>query len=124
PRVPGLRPRVLRHRRHHAIHLARVDRGRDRVHGDARVHRPGGNPRPDVRLRRGDRAARDRAAPREPGPPRPWHRAPLRVEPGWRAMSVVAVLGAGSWGTTLAVHVANAGHEARLWGRPEDDLGA
>ncbi len=30
-------------------------------------------------------------------------------------MSTVAVLGAGSWGTTLAVHLANAGHEARLW---------
>jgi glycerol-3-phosphate dehydrogenase (NAD(P)+) len=30
-------------------------------------------------------------------------------------MSTVAVLGAGSWGTTLAVHLAQAGHEARLW---------
>jgi len=37
-------------------------------------------------------------------------------------VSVVAVLGAGSWGTTLAIHLANAGHEARLWGRVEDDL--
>ncbi len=32
-------------------------------------------------------------------------------------MSTVAVLGAGSWGTTLAAHLAAAGHEARLWGR-------
>ena len=29
----------------------------------------------------------------------------------------VAVLGAGSWGTTLAVHLARVGHEVRLWGR-------
>ena len=28
-----------------------------------------------------------------------------------------AVLGAGSWGTTLAIHLANAGHEVALWGR-------
>lgn len=37
-------------------------------------------------------------------------------------MSAVAVLGAGSWGTTLAVHLAKAGHEARLWGHLRDDL--
>jgi glycerol-3-phosphate dehydrogenase (NAD(P)+) len=29
----------------------------------------------------------------------------------------VAVLGAGGWGTALAVHLARAGHEARLWAR-------
>jgi len=29
----------------------------------------------------------------------------------------VAVLGAGSWGTALAVHLARVGHEVRLWGR-------
>ena len=27
------------------------------------------------------------------------------------------ILGAGSWGTALAVHLANAGHSAQLWGR-------
>ena len=37
-------------------------------------------------------------------------------------MSRVAVLGSGSWGTTLAVHLANAGHEARIWGHPPEDL--
>lgn len=37
-------------------------------------------------------------------------------------MSAVAVLGAGSWGTTLAVHLANAGHEARLWGNDRPAL--
>jgi glycerol-3-phosphate dehydrogenase (NAD(P)+) len=31
------------------------------------------------------------------------------------APRTVAVLGAGSWGTTLAVHLAGNGHEARLW---------
>ncbi|MFM8560364.1 MAG: 2-dehydropantoate 2-reductase N-terminal domain-containing protein, partial [bacterium] len=32
-------------------------------------------------------------------------------------MSRVAVLGAGSFGTTRAIHLDSAGHEARLWGR-------
>ena len=32
-------------------------------------------------------------------------------------MRRVAVLGAGGWGTALAVHLARAGHEARLWAR-------
>jgi glycerol-3-phosphate dehydrogenase (NAD(P)+) len=31
----------------------------------------------------------------------------------------VAVLGAGSWGTTLAVHLGRIGHRVRLWGRDE-----
>ena len=37
-------------------------------------------------------------------------------------MSTVAVLGAGSWGTTLAVQLARNGHEARLWGNDRADL--
>jgi glycerol-3-phosphate dehydrogenase (NAD(P)+) len=32
------------------------------------------------------------------------------------------VLGAGSWGTTLAVHLAGAGHSVALWGHPESEL--
>jgi glycerol-3-phosphate dehydrogenase (NAD(P)+) len=32
-------------------------------------------------------------------------------------MRTVAVLGAGSWGTALAVHLARIGHRVRLWGR-------
>jgi glycerol-3-phosphate dehydrogenase (NAD(P)+) len=32
-------------------------------------------------------------------------------------MKNVAVLGSGSWGTALAFHLANAGHNVRLWGR-------
>jgi glycerol-3-phosphate dehydrogenase (NAD(P)+) len=31
--------------------------------------------------------------------------------------STSVVFGAGSWGTALAVHLANAGHSAQLWGR-------
>jgi glycerol-3-phosphate dehydrogenase (NAD(P)+) len=32
-------------------------------------------------------------------------------------MNTIAVLGAGSWGTALAVHLARIGHEVRLWAR-------
>ena len=28
-----------------------------------------------------------------------------------------AVLGAGSWGTALAIHLSSCGHDVRLWGR-------
>ncbi len=37
-------------------------------------------------------------------------------------MSRVAVLGAGSWGTTLAIHLADQGHEALLWGNEPAEL--
>ncbi len=36
------------------------------------------------------------------------------------AMKQVAIIGAGSWGTALAVHLARVGHEVRLWAREED----
>ena len=42
-------------------------------------------------------------------------------------MAVVAVLGAGSWGTALAVHLARVGHDVRLWSRDQaivDDMTA
>jgi glycerol-3-phosphate dehydrogenase (NAD(P)+) len=32
-------------------------------------------------------------------------------------MQTIAVLGSGSWGTALAVHLARTGHAVRLWGR-------
>ena len=32
-------------------------------------------------------------------------------------MRTVAVLGAGSWGTALAVHLGRVGHDVRLWAR-------
>ncbi len=35
-------------------------------------------------------------------------------------MRSVAVLGAGSWGTALAIHLARVGHEVRLWARDAD----
>ena len=35
---------------------------------------------------------------------------------------IVAVLGAGSWGTTLADLLARGGHEARIWGNDRADL--
>lgn len=34
--------------------------------------------------------------------------------------STIAVLGTGSWGTAIAVHLAKAGHAVRLWGRRQD----
>jgi glycerol-3-phosphate dehydrogenase (NAD(P)+) len=33
------------------------------------------------------------------------------------AVHRAAVLGAGSWGTALAVHLGSVGHDVRLWGR-------
>jgi glycerol-3-phosphate dehydrogenase (NAD(P)+) len=45
-------------------------------------------------------------------------------EPSRRNDAPVAILGAGSWGTTLAVHLAEAGNEARIWGHLRDDLEA
>jgi glycerol-3-phosphate dehydrogenase (NAD(P)+) len=35
-------------------------------------------------------------------------------------MKKVAILGSGSWGTALAFHLANAGHDVGLWGRNPD----
>ena len=32
-------------------------------------------------------------------------------------MQSISILGAGSWGTALAAHLARTGHDVRLWGR-------
>jgi glycerol-3-phosphate dehydrogenase (NAD(P)+) len=40
------------------------------------------------------------------------------------AATKIAVLGAGAWGTALAAMVADAGHDARLWGRDATAMGA
>jgi len=40
------------------------------------------------------------------------------------APSTVAILGAGSWGTSVAIHIANAGHSVRLWGHRADAITA
>lgn len=34
----------------------------------------------------------------------------------------IAVLGAGSWGTALAIHLANSGHDVLLWGNEPDHI--
>ena len=53
------------------------------------------------------------------------HRAPDVVgQPNWRRMTRgraerIAILGAGSWGTALAVHCAATGHDVRLWARDD-----
>jgi glycerol-3-phosphate dehydrogenase (NAD(P)+) len=36
--------------------------------------------------------------------------------------STIAVLGAGSWGTAVAIHLANQGHEVSLWGRDPEHI--
>ncbi len=38
-------------------------------------------------------------------------------------MSAVAVIGAGSWGTALALHLARSGHAVRLWGHDPEHIG-
>jgi glycerol-3-phosphate dehydrogenase (NAD(P)+) len=37
-----------------------------------------------------------------------------------RGSAPIAILGAGSWGTALAIHLARIGHEVALWGRDEE----
>ncbi|MBK6597074.1 MAG: NAD(P)-dependent glycerol-3-phosphate dehydrogenase [Proteobacteria bacterium] len=41
----------------------------------------------------------------------------MSLQPAEPAREPVAVLGAGSWGTALAIQYARAGHPTRLWGR-------
>ena len=41
---------------------------------------------------------------------------------GQHAPASVAVLGAGAWGTALAAHLADQGHQVRLWGRDAAQL--
>jgi len=43
---------------------------------------------------------------------------------GRSAVAAVAVLGAGSWGTALAIHFARSGRPVRLWGRNPERLAA
>ena len=34
----------------------------------------------------------------------------------------IAVLGAGSWGTALAIHLADSGHDVLLWGNEQEHM--
>ena len=36
--------------------------------------------------------------------------------------SYIAILGAGSWGTAVAIHLANQGHHVKLWGRDPEHI--
>ena len=67
--------------------------------------------------RRGDGGADHLAAPRQHPAHLAGHRAPAAAIAGRRRVRSVAVLGAGSWGTALAVHLARIGHPVRLWAR-------
>src|SRR4029450_1911382 len=44
-------------------------------------------------------------------------RAAEQSSPRSSGSPAIAVVGAGSWGTALAIHLARTGHEGRLWGR-------
>src|SRR4029078_10708600 len=74
-------------------------------HGNADAHRRGsgrrcGSDRLSASLESGPRLARDRTA--------HWSA---------RLMRRVTILGAGSWGTALAVHLGRVGHDVKLWAR-------
>src|SRR4030095_14450563 len=53
-----------------------------------------------------------RVASRQPLSAAGGHRAPLR-----RMRPRIAILGAGSWGSALAVHLTRTGHDVQLWAR-------
>ena len=38
------------------------------------------------------------------------------------SQSTISVLGAGSWGTALAIHLARCGHTVNLWGHREEHI--
>jgi len=46
------------------------------------------------------------------------------TDPAAESRPAVAVLGSGSWGTALAVHLARTGHPTRLWGIETEELDA
>jgi len=46
------------------------------------------------------------------------------TDPAAEPRPTTAVLGSGSWGTALAVHLARTGHPTRLWGIETDELDA
>src|SRR5207249_11875893 len=56
---------------------------------------------------------------RHPAPPREHRASPRRERAApWRASGMrVAVVGGGSWGTALGIHLARAGADVRMWAR-------
>src|SRR5262249_60582573 len=71
---------------------------------------------------RGLRRRRDRRR----APPREHHPAPRRPRAEARRSALrvsIAVIGGGSWGTALAIHVARSGAAVRLWAREREVVG-
>src|SRR5882672_1700678 len=101
-------PGVRRHDLRHAVHFGRFDCGRARAGGCD----PGWQRARACRRRRNRRrTARHASTPRQRLASHRWYRA------SDRNAVVIAVLGAGGWGTALAVHLVRTGHDAWLWGR-------
>src|SRR5579863_8893915 len=71
---------------------------------------------------RGSRSRRHR--PTEGGPLRPQGSSRSSTMTARAPQGSVAVLGAGSWGTALAIQLARAGRAVRLWGRDGARLAA
>ena len=105
----------------HAVRVPRLGARDDRpAAGGVRDGLSGGDADGRVRGLR----AHSLPAPRQPGAAARRHRA---ATGGASLMAAVAVLGAGSWGTALAVHLARVGHDVRLWARDPaivDDMAA
>src|SRR5690349_7820847 len=106
--------RDLRHRRlADQVHLARLGA---RVDCAAAAGLRGGrvDSRGDRRVRGGDDHRVPSSVQRRP--PAERHRAAARRS---RVTRTVTILGAGSWGTALAVHLGRLGHDVRLWARDQ-----
>lgn len=70
------------------------------------------------------RARRGEASGRRIAEPERAQKVYTRGMSGSSSVSVVTVLGAGSWGTALALHAARRGHAVRLWTRSAEHLAA
>src|SRR5262245_55472842 len=93
------------------VHLSRIGAGVARAAAArVRARQPGARRGCGARVGHHHRIP----APIERRAPADRHRAPDRSA---RVVRTVAVLGAGSWGTALAVHLGRVGHDVRLWAR-------
>ena len=130
----------VRNRLVDALRVPRIDCGHDRAAAGGVAGRRAGCGRGG---RRGDGGPDPVPSSRQSSAAPSRHRAPdvRRVRPGswrptsdlgltvtelpWRRMTRgraerIAILGAGSWGTALAVHLRRTGHDVRLWARDRD----